>query len=227
MGALGFVSDFVRYSSPPIIIGVDFGKQRDPTAIVVVEGIKVDRPGLRPEWLFETRHLERLALGTDYRAVGRRIAEVVRNIEARPVALNQYPPKLTLIVDATGVGRPVTDILKDALHGSRCKVTPATFTHGDRLVNGSSSGHYGELSVGKAFLVSRLQALFQTERIKLPANHPEATAMVDELMNYEIRVSEDASDKMGVFKTGKHDDLATALGLAVLMDPPGAGLQTF
>jgi hypothetical protein len=40
------------------------------------------------------------------------------------------------------------------------------------------------------------------------------------LEDYEIRVSEDANDKYGAFRTGAHDDLVTALGLAVQTDHP-------
>jgi len=36
-------------------------------------------------------------------------------------------------------------------------------------------------------------------------------AMSRELETYEIKVSEDANDRYGAFKTGAHDDLATAL----------------
>lgn len=133
-----------------------------------------------------------------------------------------YAPRLWLVVDATGVGRPVVDILRDALHGIRVYLIPATFTHGDRLDQGG-----GEWRVGKAFLVSRLQSLFQTSRIKLPADHREAAAMANELISYELKVSEQGNDTYGAFKVGTHDDLVTALGLAVLRDPPGPSIRTF
>jgi hypothetical protein len=42
-----------------------------------------------------------------------------------------------------------------------------------------------------------------------------------ELRVYEVRVSEDAKLSAGAFKTGMHDDMATALGLACLFDPSG------
>ena len=42
--------------------------------------------------------------------------------------------------------------------------------------------------------------------------------MADELLDYEIRVDTDANDKYGAFKVGTHDDLVTALGLAVQTD---------
>jgi len=35
------------------------------------------------------------------------------------------------------------------------------------------------------------------------------------LIDYEIRVDENANDRYGAFKVGKHDDLVTAIGLAV------------
>lgn len=222
MDGLRLGTDVPRRSSPPIIIGVDFGKQRDPTAIVVVEGIKVDRPGLRPAWRFEVRHMQRLVLGTDYLAVGRRIAEVVRNIEARPVPLIMSPPSIQLVLDSSGVGVPGVDIVRDALHGSRARLTAVTFSPGETLNCKSSR----EWTVGKGFLLKRLQALLQMERIKLPANHPEAAAMARELQDYEIKLDPDGDMKTGAFRVGSHDDLATALGLAVLRDPGGAGLST-
>ncbi len=83
------------------------------------------------------------------------------------------------------------------------------------------------MSVGKAYLVSRLQALFQTGRVKLPAGHPEAAAMSRELMGYEIRVDADATDRYGAFKTGAHDDLVTALGLAVIGEPARSGARSY
>jgi hypothetical protein len=38
--------------------------------------------------------------------------------------------------------------------------------------------------------------------------------MIEELLNYEIHVSEEGRDQYGAFKIGSHDDLVTALGLA-------------
>lgn len=66
--------------------------------------------------------------------------------------------------------------------------------------------------------MSRLQALLQQGRIKLPETR-EARELADELLDYELRVSECANVVAGAFKTGRHDDLVTALGLAVLHDP--------
>ena len=64
-----------------------------------------------------------------------------------------------------------------------------------------------------SILVSRLQVLLQQRFIHLPQT-AEAEALTEELLNYEIKVTDSQNLQMGVFSTGKHDDLATALGLA-------------
>ena len=43
--------------------------------------------------------------------------------------------------------------------------------------------------------------------------------MVQEVLNYEIRVSENGHDQKGAFTVGAHDDLVTAKDLAVLDHP--------
>ena len=62
-----------------------------------------------------------------------------------------------------------------------------------------------------------MQALLQTGRLHLPRTS-ESAALSDELLNYEIRVDSNANDRYGAFRVGTHDDLVTALGLAVQVD---------
>ena len=42
--------------------------------------------------------------------------------------------------------------------------------------------------------------------------------LVEELLNYEIRINDNANAQFGAFRVGAHDDLATALGLACCED---------
>ncbi len=186
-----------------VVIGVDIGQKRDPTAICVVESEK--RPGEngRQVWHHTARHLERLPLGTPYPEVAKRIAEVAHN------AIAHTKEKPWVYVDATGVGQPIVDLLRE--HYNR--VIAAYFTHGDQ----KTFVDYG-VKLGKAWLVSRLQALLQTGRIHLPRTS-EAKVLAEELLDYEIRVDENANDKYGAFRVGTHDDLVTALGLAVQRSP--------
>ena len=207
----------------PITIGVDIGQKRDPTAIAVAEAVWQATPnGQGLEERYTIRRTERLPLGTSYPHVAERIAGVVANIFKRathpqgpqveydPVngvyqAVTVAPPGIVLYVDATGVGQPVVDLL------ARAGVQPIAvyFTHGDRRTVRED----GSIALGKGWLVSRLQSLLQTDRLLLPRTG-EAAALTEELLNYEIKVSEDANEQYGAFRVGTHDDLVTAIGLA-------------
>ena len=217
-----------------VTVGVDFGQKSDPSAIVVTQIVRrtIAWPDPakeaiaywtmteeRTETRFIGRRIERLPLGTPYPRVAKRVADIVQGIHhlrPRNLAPSSGP---TIIADATGLGTPVIDVLKEELAVRRlaCKVTGATFTYGQRL-----TGNVGDdqLTVGKGFLVSRLQSLLQTDRIDLPRT-AEAIALKEELLTYDIKIDPDGDAKFGALRTGQHDDLATALGLAILSDEPG------
>jgi hypothetical protein len=219
---------------PPVLVGVDIGQLHDPTALCVAECIAqatgqyrevkrvpahIDKrgrfvPALDAEEVYRThyyiRHIRRLPIGTSYPEVSRIIGEVLAN----PLFAGRF---VGCAMDVTGVGRPVYDELclvearlrREARH---VQVVPITFAHGDTY--NTATGR-----LGKAFLVSRLQALLQGQRIHAP-DTPEVRATVDELKVYEIKVTQDGKDTYGA-EVGAHDDLATALGLACLHDPIG------
>lgn len=183
------------------LVGIDIGQKRDPTAIAVIE------PEDRTEEYRETRqhylvrHLERLPLGTLYPEVAKRVRQMLWRIEQR---CEEWPE---VYIDATGVGAPVVDLIREA--SPHAKISAVFFTHGDQRSEDSNG-----IKLGKAYLVSRLQTLLQTQRLHLPRTS-EAWALAKELQDYEIRVDENANDRYGAFRVGTHDDLVTALGLAV------------
>ncbi len=199
-----------------VAVGVDIGQKLDPTALVVME---VQRRGYTEEagprgplrrggeTHFVARAVQRLALGTTYPAVAARLAAVDHNLRGRGL----WP---RFWVDATGVGQPVVDLLAAA----GLDLTPVYLTGSDQ----ATTGERGELRLGKAVLVSRLQVLLQSAQVHLPAT-AEAGILAQELLNYEIRVNENAAAQFGAFRVGSHDDLATALGLACWEQPAWGG----
>jgi hypothetical protein len=232
-----------------ISLGLDIGQKHDPSAVVVVEvGERLWTPGgraleldverlalqmpyARQETTYRVQHMARLDLGTDYLDVARHVTRLVvglwgweraERFKGRimdPNGTDAYglrPLPVHLFADATGVGAPVMEMLRAQLRddprSQRCWLHELTFTHGDRYDR-------DEGRLGKAYLVSRLMVLFQEHLLELPRDDPEADAMLRELKDYEIRVDENANDRYGAFKVGAHDDLATALGLAVVDDP--------
>lgn len=216
----------------PICIGVDVGQINDPTAISVVEisqkhtgqyrQIKPVRAHVNARGQFvppkdadpvmvseyTVRSVQRLPLKTSYPAVATRIAEIICN----PLFVHR---SVSVLIDVTGVGRPVYDDLKREIglrkEAQGVQIKPITFTYGETY--NRSKG-----LLGKAYLVSRLQSLLQGGRVHAP-DTTEMRATLEELRVYEIKISQDGRDTYGAFQTGKHDDLATALGLSVLEDP--------
>jgi hypothetical protein len=225
-------------------LGLDIGQKSDFSAVVMAEvGERATPATYRmrgqtwnvPEPTYKVQYLERLPLGTPFRAVAAKVADLVGSLWAwendlrKTGAILPYEPQLPvdLWMDATGLGLPVVEIVKATLSSSpktdRCLVHPVVFTYGDRFKRGEYEDS-GDV-LGKAYLVSRLQALFEQKQLSLPKSDPQTDLMVQELKDYEIRIDTDGNDKYGAFAVGAHDDMVTALGLACLEDPSYYGVE--
>lgn len=217
-----------------VTFGVDVGKMSDPAAIVVSE--LAWRPTPPSVWVegmdrYEdhhlVRHIERVPLGTSYPELAELIAKRANQVQNLVRAANmrnkagwlvqEEYAEMKLYVDATGVGQPVVDILQTS--GVAC--TGVYFRQGEwRVEKLDVRGKpVRVVSLGKAYMVSRLQVLLSTGRIHLPDNE-EARALARELKDYEIRVNDRANEQMGAFRIGAHDDLVVALGLSTQDVPP-------
>lgn len=218
-------------------VGIDVGKTRDPTAIVVTQ---VMTDVLNPT-RYITQHMERIPLDTSYPDIAAHCVKVIaalamminaersQRLRALMREVAQTGEQVTHIsgidlrayIDATGVGRPVYDMIANAIardeRTRRCETKMIIFAKGETY--NVETG-----TMGKAFLVSRMQVLLQERRFLLPPRHEETPAMVRELKDYDITVSDDGKDTYGA-KTGAHDDLVTAAGLTVIDDPAQSGVR--
>jgi hypothetical protein len=177
-------------------LGVDLGQAQDYTALAVVEQ-KSFRYEPKPVE-YHVRHLERLKLGTPYPA----IVEQVQNLMQSPQLLNQA----ALVVDATGVGAPVVDLFR------KIGLAPIAITiTGGNAVTRERGGY----RVPKRDLVTTLQVLFQSGRLKVAAELPEARLLVEELLNFKVKINvKTAHDSYEAWREGIHDDLVLAVALA-------------
>ena len=189
-----------------VTIGVDIGQKREHSAICAAEMDRRQRQGI-DETHYVVRYLERLPIRSPYPAVAERTAEIAAKIRRRGGDTSM------VYFDATGLGEPLLDLFNSRVRDTG--VAAVYFTHGDRR----TEVHYSEVILGKAYLVARLQTLLQTRCLHLPRT-AEAETLAQDLLDYEIRVDEDANERYGAFKVGAHDDLVTALGLAVHCEPP-------
>jgi hypothetical protein len=218
---------------------VDIGQKQDHSAIVVAEVAERDSERVyrgidhmihpAPESVYTIQRLQRLPLGTPFTAVVNEVVELTAAVHEMEVQLRkegrltpyEHSLSVDIFVDATGLGAPIVELLQNAINSKskthRAMIHPVVFTYGDRYVRGGYEGR-GD-SLGKGYLVSRLQILLEQERLLLPKRSPDIDAMLEELRLYEIRMTENANEQYGAFLVGTHDDMVTALGLACVEEP--------
>ncbi len=111
-----------------------------------------------------------------------------------------------LVVDGTGVGKPVVDMLQER------GLAPRSIT----ITGGDSVTHEGNgYRVPKRGLVATMQVLLQTERVKVAEELPEASLLVQELLNFQVKITTAGNDTYGVWREGQHDDLVLATAVAL------------
>lgn len=187
-------------------VGLDLGQKGDYTAIAVVErwmqAIGEVDPATyeaRTRQRLDVRHLARMPLGTSYPDVVDHVTALVRVPELRR--------RCVLVVDATGVGVPVVDLLRQA--PIECTLLPVTITGGDHQSRGE-----GGWRVPKRDLVTGLQVVLERGELRIPEDLSMGRTLVTELMSMQVRISGNGHDAYGAFRSGEHDDLVLALGLA-------------
>jgi len=168
------------------LIGVDLGRQNDFAAPVIFEDELVPKPRQRAPLDMPPRYLDVPSLlvrrynlvdmaawrGVSYPQIAKRISQMV----ASPLISRDY----ILVVDATGVGQAVMDILRDDFHLSPIGVT---FTSG-KSVTQSVFGY----NVPKRDLVVNMQVLFQMERIRISEELELALEFKEELRHFTSEV---------------------------------------
>ena len=179
-------------------IGVDLGQKRDHTAVAVMESAEVTYDvrdpvtyQFRTERRYRLRHVERVRLGTPYPDV----VAMLRQLTNLP----ELARRSTLVVDATGVGAPVVDLLRRG--GLGCTVVAVTITGGLAATSDGCSHH-----VPKRDLMAGVQVLLGDARFSIAKGLKDGEALVEELLGVRLR--------RGGRMEGTKGDLVLALALA-------------
>jgi hypothetical protein len=205
-------------SGPTITVGVDIGQSRDPTAIVVIRSYRdepepvafepggplpdaLKPPGSRvyPEVHHQVIHMDKLRLGTPYPGVVERVSHTAD-------WANQYG-RPTVVIDNTGIGRAVTDLLRE---GCRHQVRAVTITSGTQAKRVDAYTH----NLPKSELVGALQVVMQTDRLKAVPDIRFTRDLFDELVSFDFTKTDAGNDTFEA-ASGHHDDLVIALALGV------------
>ena len=185
------------------LAGLDLGQAQDYSALVVVE--RTQRPSeasvlgsTPPAAQYAVRFIKRWQLGTPYPVIVKELGTF----------LGQVPLVDTtkLIVDYTGVGRPLVDMLKQA----SLRPVAVSIHGGDRV---SQDGM--DYRVPKRDLVGTVAVLLQQQRLQIAESLPETPALMHELLNFKVRIDPaTAHDAYSSWREQDHDDLVLALALA-------------
>jgi hypothetical protein len=183
------------------VTGLDLGQARDYTAIAVLERTTVPPvdPALEAVDHYAVRHLERMPLGMPYTAICNHLVSLFARAPLTGTIL---------AVDETGVGRPVVDLLDTSR--IRADLRPITITGGLEAHRGDGLGW----KVPKKCLVSTMQVLLHGRRLTVAKSLPFTPILVEELLNFQVKITEAANETFGTWREGRHDDLVLAIACA-------------
>jgi hypothetical protein len=195
------------------IVGVDLGQARDFSAIVINECNFATRTHyqksafesaageLRREQIahHRLRHVERVVLGTSYPDV---IARVVQVMDRLP-SMSREP---RLVVDGTGCGRPVIDMMRK----SQLRPLAVTITAGSaETIEGMNA------RVAKRILASTVAVALDYARLQVVADGPHVEVLRGELRAFKVKVNSNQNESFESWREADHDDLVLGSALAV------------
>ncbi len=186
-------------------VGLDLGQVCDFSTLAVIE--RVELPG---EWdaaafahkktiTLRLRFLERIPLGTPYPEVVERVADVMRQVASGGHS--------ELIVDGTGVGRPVVDLLRRSR--LPCNVRAAIVTGGNAEQYSDGFNH-----IPKKDLITGLQIMLQQGTLQIAGGLKFANALITEMAGMRVKITSPGHEQFGAWREGSHDDLVFSVALA-------------
>jgi hypothetical protein len=185
-------------------LGVDLAQARDHTALALIQHGEA-----LGDWnsatlqcarfeVYDLRLLERLPLGTSYMDVTARIRRITAHPELRG--------RITVVVDATGVGAPVLEMLRQA--GISSMIVPVIITGGETAIDAGL-----QQRVPKKDLVAVVTRLLEEQKLRIADELAARDLLLEELMNFRAKPSR-RNIRYEAGSPREHDDLVLALALA-------------
>jgi len=159
----------------------------------------------RSDAVYAVRHLERFRLGTSYTVIVDRVVDL---FSRTPLSNSN------LAVDQTGVGRAVVNMLVKAK--PQANIRPITITAGSAVTVVDNGWN-----VAKKELVSVLQTLLQSRRIKIASSLPQSQVLVKELGVFKVKITLAGNESFEAWRSRDHDDLVLAVAMAAWVGERG------
>lgn len=200
-------------------VSVDLGSLSDYTAITVLEekAERVPQPSMSDirnrlegpvvvRTTYNLNWMERPELRTPYDRIIERVKAIMDSPKIKDDAV--------LLVDATGVGRPVVDMMV------RVGLSPVPITiTGGTATTFTDNGYH----VPKRDLAGALQVMFSTRRIRMSPKLLLGEVFLKEMSTFAIKISKAGNDTYEAWREQDHDDLVLSVAMGawfVLMTNP-------
>lgn len=187
-------------------VGLDLGQAHDSTALALLA-----REVERGRACYALRHLQRWPPGTPYPSIAEDVSRLLRAVPGWPCQL---------VVDQTAVGRAVAKLFR---LGDTISTRQVLISAGHSV----SLDEEGCTHVPKKELVSVLQVLLQTQRLRIAAGLPLAEALSREMAAFRASVRVAGGEEDVSWREREHDDLVLAVALAAWegeRNPPNVGM---
>jgi len=186
-------------------VGLDLGQVCDFSTLAVIERVELTGEwdavtfALKKRTMLRLRYLERISLGTPYPDVVSRVSDVMQQVAAEG--------NCELVVDGTGVGRPVVDLLRRS--GLPCNLRAA-------IITGGIAEHYsdGFNHIPKKDLITGLQVMLQQGTLQIAGGLKFGPALVTEMAEMRVKITQPGHEQYGAWREGSHDDLVFAVALS-------------
>jgi len=176
------------------IFGLDLGQQNDYTVLCAIEtNLK------NGELSYNLPFIYRFSLKVPY-------PNIVKSITTFITSQLELKEDYVLIIDYTGVGRPVVDSFKN----NNLRIVSVNITGGTK----SSWPSRVEANVPKRDIVSSIQVVMQNKRLKIASNLPLLEAFKKEFLGFKAKISSSGHDSYSAI-SGTHDDIVMSLGIAL------------
>ena len=166
-------------------IGLDLGQSNDYTALAIVEKLYSREAASEAAHKLTTlhlRHLERYPLRTPYTEIADSVAALVRSehliTHTTDEMLNEVTLYPELVIDQTGVGAPVADLL-----------TARDLTFRSVIITGGEKVHGRRRArVPKRDLVSALEVYLQTGLLQVAEGLQLWPVLREEMLNFKRKI---------------------------------------
>jgi hypothetical protein len=192
-------------------VGLDLGQSNDYTALAVIQKVPTyDQQAGKHDTELHLRHLKRYPLKTPYTTIADNVKDLLRGppfTENHVIGGVVKKPQTELVVDKTGVGVAVTDLLTER----GIKFIGVTITGLGQKVNRSGVRDY---NVPKQDLVAALEVPFHTGKLKIAEGIELWPTLRSELLTFRRKQNKiTAHISYEHWRESEHDDLVLACAL--------------